>query len=686
MVNGNMAAKQVTDDPTTQGRGTRTWIILSLIILSFVGSASRGSAQSPTDRTWTHSSQADFMAGERHNLDARGLDALGTPLGYDADPRGAIRLRSRPGSFTKHPDNPVFDVGEGDAWDNAVVSEAKVIFDGARFHLWYAARQRLETPTGRRKSPMLAGYATSPDGLRWTRHPDNPIMVPGPVGSPDANHVYPPYVLFDGHEFRMWYSAHDFEEWSINYAVSTDGAAWQKHASNPLMRAAHDGRWDENFISEPSVLWNGQRFEMWYNGGSERTSTLRVGYAWSDDGLVWHKWEPDEWILDVGPLGAWDDFSVARVHVLYDGERYQMFYEGHDATSWRVGYAWSEDGLSWQKYLENPILDLGPPGDFDSVNVAEPYVIFDGDTYWLYYSGYDGDKYRIGLATAQPIYEGEGTLVSMAVDGKKPTYWGKLAWTCRLPKETDIRLEVAKSDDGQRWADWTLVTEGSADGENATSLLELGLPASRYLRYRATLTTADPSRSPVLEEVVITEAPGDFSLEAQPNELTLPAGETGSYSVNLSPLYGFDEPVALAVFGLPEKVKAHTADSAVELPAEVSLSVSSDPASPAGTHPITIEAAATSGMTRTVAVNLILLAPTPTPTSLPTATPTFTPTRPPTATPSPVPTATSIPPEPAQEGPTVAAGAAGLMVALAVIGSLIRQASRARGPQSEQTD
>jgi predicted GH43/DUF377 family glycosyl hydrolase len=506
-------------------------------------------------------------------------------------------------------------------------------------------------------------------------------MTPGPLGSPEANFVYPPYVLFDGDGFRMWYSAHDFEEWSINYASSADGVTWERHAGNPLMRAAHDGRWDENFISEPSVLWNGQRFDMWYNGGSERTSTLRVGYAWSEDGLAWHKWEPDEWVVDVGPLGAWDDFSVARVHVLYDGERYQMFYEGHDGNanlSWRVGYAWSEDGVMWHKDPNNPIVDMGAPGAFDSSTVSEPYVIFDGQTYWLYYSAYDGDKYRLGLATAPPIYEAEGSLVSAPVDGQAPTYWGELAWTCRLLEGTDVRLEVATSGDGEAWSDWRVAAEGSADGENRSSLLGLDLPASRYLRYRATLTTADPARSPALEAVTVTQAAGDFTLAVEPAVLTLPLGEAGSYAVSLSPHYGFDEAVSLAVTGLPQGAVAYVAD-AVTLPAEAELSLSTAAASPAGAYPLTVEAAA-SGITRTVAVSLVLLAPTPTP--VPTATPTATPTPLPTTTPVPTPTAT-VPAAPslATSGSSVVVGGvAGLaLLALAVVVFLVRRAGRSPG-------
>jgi hypothetical protein len=660
----------------------RAGITLILSVLALSTPTLGGAAQSPQPRVWTHTSQADFMAAGRQNLDVRGLDALGTPLGYDADPQGAVRLRSRPGPFAKHPDNPIFDVGKGDAWDNAVVSEAKVVFDGQTYHLWYAARQRLETPTGTQRSPMLAGYATSGDGLRWTRHPDNPVMSPGPPGAPDANHVYPPYVLYDGEGYRMWYSAHDFEEWSINYAVSEDGATWERHPANPLMRAAHDGRWDGNFISEPSVLWNGQRLEMWYNGGSERTGTLRVGYAWSDDGLLWHKWAPDDWVLDVGLLGAWDDFSVARVHVIYDGERYQMFYEGHDAASWRLGYARSDDGVTWHKDPANPILDLGPEGAFDSVNAAEPYVIFDGQTYRLYYSGYDGDKYRIGLAEAPPVYEPEGVLVSPAVDGGAPVYWGRLAWTCDLDEGTDIRLEVSVSDDGQRWIDWQPVAEGSVDGENVAALPALDLLAARYLRYRATLTTRDAARSPVLEEVRVVEAAGDFTLEVRPETLSLVAGQSGEFTLALSPRYGFDGVVSLSVTGLPDGVTLSGAQDAVALPAEVGLSLSSDLSVAAGTHPLAVAARAGEALTKTTSVNLVVLAPTPTATPSPTPTPLPTPS--PTAVP---PTATPLPtPTPAPSGSPVSGstvlvtGGVILAAGLVLVGFFVGRRSR-RSPE-----
>lgn len=92
--------------------------------------------------TFIHTTQADWMRGERQSLDVRTLDALGTPYGLDQDERGAMRLRSQPGAWTPHPDNPVMVPGEAGAWDDAVISEAKVVWHDGMFHMWYAGRWR----------------------------------------------------------------------------------------------------------------------------------------------------------------------------------------------------------------------------------------------------------------------------------------------------------------------------------------------------------------------------------------------------------------------------------------------------------------------------------------------------------------------------------------------------------------
>ena len=80
------------------------------------------------------------------------------------------------------------------------------------------------------------------------------------VGSYDENMITAPYVLYDGERSDMWFSAVDFRgDWSINLATSEDGVRWTKHAANPLLDETHDERWDAVYLAEPAVLYDGQQ-------------------------------------------------------------------------------------------------------------------------------------------------------------------------------------------------------------------------------------------------------------------------------------------------------------------------------------------------------------------------------------------------------------------------------------------
>jgi hypothetical protein len=132
------------------------------------------------------------------------------------------------------------------------------------------------------------------------------------------------------------------------------------------------------------------------------------------------------------------------------------------------------------------------------VHVAEPYVLFDGQLYRLWYSGYDGDEYRIGLATAPPVYSARGVFTSTIVDAGATVSWSALQWTARVPEGTGLELAVRASPDGQAWSEWAVIHQSGVDGDNAASLT---VPPARFFQYQVILTTDDPARSPVLEEV-----------------------------------------------------------------------------------------------------------------------------------------------------------------------------------------
>src|SRR5262245_35647475 len=54
-------------------------------------------------------------------------------------------------------------------WDVRIRERGWILREEGVFHLWYTGYD------GTREGQEMLGYATSPDGLNWTRHPSNPL-------------------------------------------------------------------------------------------------------------------------------------------------------------------------------------------------------------------------------------------------------------------------------------------------------------------------------------------------------------------------------------------------------------------------------------------------------------------------------------------------------------------------------
>jgi hypothetical protein len=139
--------------------------------------------------------------------------------------------------------------------------------------------------TGSGESGQI-GYATSPDGIIWTRSLDNPVLTAGGSDSWEYPHVFDHTVLFDpnGGLYRMWYASYNEEIDGRNrfgYATSVDGAHWTKWALNPVFYPGEAGSWDGGDIHHPCVILEGNTLRMWYAG---HDGSYGIGYAIAEPG------------------------------------------------------------------------------------------------------------------------------------------------------------------------------------------------------------------------------------------------------------------------------------------------------------------------------------------------------------------------------------------------------------------
>lgn len=75
---------------------------------------------------------------------------------------------------------------------------------GDRFVLWYSSRS--DPPGGPGPGRTAIGLATSADGLRWRKHPDNPVLAPDPTRPWETHYCSTPCVLPTATGWRLWYS------------------------------------------------------------------------------------------------------------------------------------------------------------------------------------------------------------------------------------------------------------------------------------------------------------------------------------------------------------------------------------------------------------------------------------------------------------------------------------------------
>ncbi len=277
--------------------------------------------------------------------------------GGDGEWSGSIGYATSPDSINWHKDenNPVLEVGLSGTWDDYFIATPSVILDDTTYHMWYAG------VSDQSISHINIGYAVSSDGINWQKDENNPVLEVGPADSWEETWVYFPYVIYDGLAFHMWYTGtegNSFSGWAerIGYATSPDGISWTKDANNPVLDLGSTGSWDDALLASCSIFFDDTTFNMWYTGG-DGSENFKIGYATSPDGIIWSKYANNP-VLSGGSSGSWDRPRVQDPRVIFIDSTYYMWYSGGGFFTWQIGYATSPDGVSWTKYGPPVLTDI----------------------------------------------------------------------------------------------------------------------------------------------------------------------------------------------------------------------------------------------------------------------------------------------------------------------------------------
>ncbi len=317
-------------------------------------------------------------------------------------------------NLTPYPDlhTPILSVGEAGAWNSSGVGWARVFHKDGMFHMLYLGWVK---ETGNVHAAV--GYATSDDGLNWTEHEGNPVFVPDPSVAP--NGMLNLSVMLDGETWVMYIGQfkrpYAPSETILRATSSSPTGPWTVDPEPVALATGAASDWDHYPLAMESVLRTDEGYVLYFapmkglNGDGIYYIGAGIGRATSPDGTHWTKYDDaatttqeyavsDPVFLKNPDYRAWDYATIGHPVVRFSTSGWEMFYYGNGGTWYSIGYATSEDGITWTRYGDEPIVtSIGMGFGPSSVVVVD-------DTYYLYYGLSESSTYpikatEIGVAT-----------------------------------------------------------------------------------------------------------------------------------------------------------------------------------------------------------------------------------------------------------------------------------------------
>lgn len=228
-----------------------------------------------------------------------------------------------------------------------------------------------------------------------------PVLSPGDLGCFDDNGVTPSCVVEREDGVYLYYLG-----WNPGstvrmhlfggLAISRDkGETFERWSRAPILERCPS---DPFLNTAPWVIREKDHWRIYYVSGVGwvhrdlpryliKTGTSADGCTWRRDGTV---------CIDFANA---DEVALARPYVVKEDGRYRMWFS-HKGPEYRMGYAESDDGVTWRRDDTGCALAPSPDG-FDSVMVEYAAVVRHAGRRFLFYNGNNYGFDGIGLAVEE---------------------------------------------------------------------------------------------------------------------------------------------------------------------------------------------------------------------------------------------------------------------------------------------
>ncbi len=289
-------------------------------------------------------------------------------------------------------------------------SPQTLVFDD--FVRVYFSTRKMDTATGKYLS-FIAFADFDKSFTHVIRLSNENVIALGGLGAFDEHGIFPINILRHNHKIFAYTCGWSRRvsvsvETSTGLAVSEDdGLTFNKVGTGPVLTSSLH---EPMLVGDSFVQFYQEQFHMWYifgkkwitaNDHEPPARVYKIAHAISADGINWQKEEGVQIITD----SFNEDECQALPTVTQIGNRYHMYFCFRQATDfrtnpargYRLGYAWSDDLITWNRDDANAGISFSKTG-WDAEMMCYPHIFqCDGKVYLLY-NGNEFGKHGFGIA------------------------------------------------------------------------------------------------------------------------------------------------------------------------------------------------------------------------------------------------------------------------------------------------
>lgn len=218
---------------------------------------------------------------------------------------------------------------------------------------------------------------------------DKPILSPGELGRIDDSVTMMSHIGYYDGRWMLYYIGWNLGQTvpfrnSLGLATSDDGKYFKRAFAGPVL----DRTKDEPQIYASNWVLKEERYRNWYlscvkwriRDDGKPEHCYHIKYSESNDGINWERYGKVaiDFVDD-------SEYAISRPCVIRSSSDYHMWFS-HRGNRYRIGYAFSDDGIDWERKDDEVGISVSEKG-FDDDMICYPAVFKYSDYYYMLYNG-----------------------------------------------------------------------------------------------------------------------------------------------------------------------------------------------------------------------------------------------------------------------------------------------------------